>query len=125
MYTKEEKIIEEMFDKYCERVYEFAEEMFVKKILPYLKKYDLEYLAGNGTFFIFATEKTPEWFIKKYYQAGYCAHSVTGIDPDRIDKRISKILFSEVNGMRSNSLGSLMPSYSKNQLKEHIKNYYE
>ena len=35
------------------------------------------------------------------------------IDVDKIDRRISSILFSNVNGYPSNDLGSLMPDYNE------------
>ena len=111
MQTKQEEQVEKMFLEYEEKVLKYAEDVFNDKILPYLKKYRLTFLAGNGTFYIGWTEQTPKWFINKY--RAYYHEPNTMIDVDKIDRRISSILFSNVNGYPSNDLGSLMPDYNE------------
>jgi hypothetical protein len=104
--NKYEEHIASLFETYLEYVYDYADIVFSKLILPWLKEHHLTFVAGNGGFYIGHTPETPEWFINKYY--GYSSGS---IDIDKIDKEIASILCSEVKGMDANTFGSLMPDY--------------
>lgn len=105
--TEQELYLEKKFNKYGEEVFAYAEHVFKEKIIPYLEKYNLEFLAGNGTFWIGYTNETPKWFVTKYFSGA----GTWSIDVDKIDSRISKILQSEIPGMSGNDLGSIMPCY--------------
>jgi len=106
-YTTQEKHIQNMFEKYSNEVFAYAEEVFNEKITPYLDKYHLNFIAGNGTFWMGYTDETPKWFITKYFSGA----GAWSIDIDKIDSRIRQVLQSEIEGMPGNDLGSIMPSY--------------
>jgi hypothetical protein len=107
-HSKEEIVIREKFDAYEAWVFDYAKSVFDEKILPWLKKYHLVFMSGNGAFYIGWTDMTPKWFIEKYGYVG----GIDSIDTDNLPKRIQAVLDSEVLGM-SNCLGSLMPDYSE------------
>ena len=102
-----EKMVQEVEGNYFKRIEDIAIFAFEKHILPFLKKYDLEFISGNGSFFIGYTESTPKWFVRKYRINGYYDPQ---IDIDKLPKRILTIL--EAEGTYNNNLGSLMPCYN-------------
>jgi hypothetical protein len=109
-YSETEKVLLCAFDKYTDIVMACAEKEFNIVILPYLKKYNLEFMAGNGTFSITYTDKTPKSFINKYFMSGY--RNMGGwVNVDKLPNKIKNVLFMEIPGFRGNDLGSLMPDY--------------
>lgn len=101
--------LQNMFDAYFESVEKYAEEVFEAEILPWLKKYHLVFISGNGTFYIGYTDKTPRWFVSEY--SGYGEDS---LDTDKLPDKILGILATEIGGYDYN-LGSIMPDYRDEQ----------
>jgi len=110
--TKQEIYIEKLFAKYDAELFKYVDQIFYSKIKPYLDKYHLEFLSGNGAYYIGWTEQTPKWFIRKYRCLGINEKNAM-IDSDKITKRIRNILDSNVSGYRTINLGCIMPNYEQ------------
>lgn len=106
MVNKHERFLTEQFDFYETTVMTYARKVFEDKIKPWLQKYHLVFLTGNGAYWMGFTKKTPAWFVQKY--KGYYEGS---IDTDRIDSRIRDVLESSIPGFPGDSLGTIMPCY--------------
>jgi len=100
--NKYENVTNRMYEHFCDAVFVYIESVYDEVIKPYVDKYKLVFLSGNGTWYMGSTDETPKWFVRKY--KGYY-HGA--IDPC---KTIQDVLNSEVYGMPHNCLGSLMPS---------------
>jgi hypothetical protein len=103
-----EKEIELAWAKYQEIVNIQAELAFIRVVKPWLEKYNLGFVAGNGCYFIWWTENTPKWFVRKYQNGSMYGDS---INIDKIPSKIKDILSMSVNGMDANDLGSIMPDF--------------
>jgi hypothetical protein len=112
-FSKQEKYMQKEFDKYFEIITEYAKQEFNKNVLPYVKKYSLIFLSGNGTYYIGYTKNAPKWFINKY-------KNWSGNDEDsewegqiNRDKLPIKLLYSlnSVIPAYDYCLGSIMPNY--------------
>ena len=104
-----EKEMKRLYENYFENVQNYANAIFRLTIKPWLEKYELTFVSGNGTFRIGYTENTPKWFVNKYQ--GYYD---TSIDQDKIDSQIREILFTVIEGYNYD-LGSIMPDYRKGE----------
>jgi hypothetical protein len=102
--------LEDLYDEYFFRVELYAKDMFKNHILPYLKKYNLEFVSGNGTFYLSYTNKTPKWFIRKY-KGYYWQAEMEQVDIDKLPNKIQRILNMEIGGYNY-PLGSIMPDYN-------------
>jgi len=60
-----EKEMKKLYDNYFENVQLYANTVFRLTVKPWLEKYNLTFVSGNGTFCIRYTDKTPKWFSKK------------------------------------------------------------
>jgi len=89
-------MIDAAWDQYYELIQKLANQEFRLHILPWLHKNHYYFLAGNGTWYVF--KEVP-------------GEKEESIFEDKIPKEILDILQQEVEGMPSNSLGSLMPDY--------------
>lgn len=117
MNTKNIKSIEgkihSLFSDYETQIYEqVVHEAFTKIVKPYLEKYSLNFVAGNGTYLVTWTNKTPINYVENYKDSStsYGHH----IDLYKLENKEGK-LFAEtlstmIEGM-NNSLGDLMPEY--------------
>lgn len=99
--------MEKIFNRYIKQVTNYADIQFKIYLLPWLIKYHLEMQSGNGETFIYYSDNTPEWFIKKYrlYNFPGCWKS---LDTTKIPIRLQKVLGSIVPGVNG-SLGEFMP----------------
>lgn len=100
--------LEKEFQKYSDFVDAYAEQKFNEVVLPYLKKYSLTFLAGNGTYYVGTTELSPKWYLRTHRNGACCGNQV---ETDMLPKKIKDVLSIEIPGMRYNDLGSLMPDY--------------
>jgi len=100
------KTLEKSWEDYEQSVNTIAVMAFADVVKPWLRKYHLTFLAGNGTYYIEYTDATPKWFIRKYAMSNYHGRM---IDSDKLPARIRKILDMEIEGMMANSLGTIMP----------------
>jgi hypothetical protein len=99
--------MDKLFDAYIKKILAFADIEFHKVILPWILKYHLEFLTGNGDYWFYYTDKTPSRFIKKYhlYDFAGCSHA---LDNDKIPVSIKKVINSIVPGVNG-CLGEHMP----------------
>ena len=77
---------------------EFVLEMFDKNIKPWLIRNKLNFLSGNGTFYIY-----------KLYKGKREEYNIDNV-PCKIPKDILYILNMEIPGYSHNTLGTLMPN---------------
>ena len=94
--------IEKAFNEYENKVFQYAKEQFEKVIKPYCQKHELQFLAGNGTYYLGAN--------KHRQNNGYL-----GLDIDKLPKKIRETLQMEIPGMPGNDLGTLMPDYDPDE----------
>lgn len=102
-------MLEKYWDEYSKKVYDHLEFEFTEKVKPYLEKWHLTFVSGNGGYSIHYTDKTPQRYINDH--KGYYKGS---IDPESLPTWLYKILSTEIPGMPSNDAGSLMPDYDPN-----------
>jgi len=85
------------WDEYNKVVDAYAVERFESVVKPWLIRHDYNFLAGNGTWYVF--DKNGD-----------------AVDPDygAIPIRVLVALETEVPGLPANDLGSLMPDFRQN-----------
>ena len=102
---KYEKLVNSRWESYNHDIDMIAREAFHRVIRPYMEKYHLVFLSGNGTYYVGYTDKTPKWYIEE--NEGYYRGS---IDIDNLPDKMRNILAIPMPGM-SVDLGAIMPEY--------------
>lgn len=105
--------IRSIYNKYFEELKICATKRFNKVVLPYLKKYHLDFHSTQGASGIRYTDKTPEWFIKKYAQkkqVEYICH-LKSLDRSLLPKVLVNTIDAAIPSSEDEFLCDYMPSY--------------
>lgn len=109
-----EERLERLANSYQDSVDRTVEFAFISILKPYFAKYALEFISGNGDFYLGCTEATPAWYRRKYVDPSstYKGDTTPHIDCDLLPKKIRDILYMPIPLYAGNDLGSICQSYS-------------
>lgn len=107
---QEEKVLNDLFDAYMNKVADRAETIRQRYVIPYCDKWSLHFLSGNGTYGFWMTDKTPERFKSRLPSRPVMGLLGKMIWMDDLPKHILRYLDVDIPGTRV-SLGCYMECY--------------